>query len=367
MTGNYFECGNEVIVEGFSLGRFSSFNVSNSRDVIGATAEIKIPLYTISVTDKQRPVADSLRIGVDGAQLATGARIEVYVWYKDNTTLQYTFPKILAFSGFIRKVVSGFPTTIKCEDNSFILKFGQVNKSWSKMTPLKEVMNEVVPIANDAFAKFRKEAGLTGEFPSLSVAESESADVEFTLNVWKAIAPYEAISRFAEEYVLYGQVSNTGKVYVGTGATNTDRPTIKLSTRLNVINRDITPEDGLFTDYYVEINGYDEKGNKIQVTRGDETKGEPVRLPFSPARKQEQLETIADAALARLKGNRNKGSITTLLYPFVSLWDFIEYEDTLFPELSSNYYVIGTELNCDDSGYHNILSVTDEMFYYEKA
>ena len=93
-------------------------------------------------------------------------------------------------------------------------------------------MNEVVPIANDAFAKFRKEAGLTGEFPSLSVAESESADVEFTLNVWKAIAPYEAISRFAEEYVLYGQVSNTGKVYVGTGATNTDRPTIKLSTRL---------------------------------------------------------------------------------------------------------------------------------------
>ena len=114
-------------------------------------------------------------------------------------------------------------------------------------------------------------------------------------------------------------------------------------------------------------NGYDEKGNKIQVTRGDETKGEPVRLPFSPARKQEQLETIADAALARLKGNRNKGSITTLLYPFVSLWDFIEYEDTLFPELSSNYYVIGTELNCDDSGYHNVLSVTDEMFYYEKA
>ena len=167
--------------------------------------------------------------------------------------------------------------------------------------------------------------------------------------------------------MLYGQVSNTGKVYVGTGATNTDRPTIKLSTRLNVINRDITPEDGLFTDYYVEINGYDEKGNKIQVTRGDETKGEPVRLPFSPARKQEQLETIADAALARLKGNRNKGSITTLLYPFVSLWDFIEYEDTLFPELSSNYYVIGTELNCDDSGYHNVLSVTDEMFYYEKA
>ena len=72
MTGNYFECGNEVIVEGFSLGHFSSFNVSNSRDVIGATAEIKIPLYTISVTDKQRPVADSLRIGVDGAQLATG-------------------------------------------------------------------------------------------------------------------------------------------------------------------------------------------------------------------------------------------------------------------------------------------------------
>ena len=93
------------------------------------------------------------------------------------------------------------------------------------MTPLKGVMNEVVPIANDAFVKFRKEAGLTGEFPSLSVAESESADVEFTLNVWKAIAPYEAISRFAEEYVLYGQVSNTGKVYVGTGATNTDRPT----------------------------------------------------------------------------------------------------------------------------------------------
>ena len=132
MTGNSFECGNEVIVEGFSLGHFSSFNVSNSRDVIGATAEIKIPLYTISVTDKQRPVADSLRIGVDGAQLATGARIEVYVWYKDNTTLQHTFPKILAFSGFIRKVVSGFPTTINARTIRLFSSLGKSIKAGRK-------------------------------------------------------------------------------------------------------------------------------------------------------------------------------------------------------------------------------------------
>ena len=65
----------------------------------------------------------------------------------------------------------------------------------------------------------------------------------------------------------------------------------------------------------------------------------------------------------RLKGTRNKGTIKTVLYPQVNMFDFVEYTDTMLPELTGNYYVIGRNLSCDTSdGFIQTLTVTNEMF-----
>ena len=43
--------------------------------------------------------------------------------------------------------------------------------------------------------------------------------------------------------------------------------------------------------------------------------------------------------------------------------DFVEYTDTMLPELTGNYYVISRNLSCDTSdGFIQTLTVTNEMF-----
>lgn len=45
------------------------------------------------------------------------------------------------------------------------------------------------------------------------------------------------------------------------------------------------------------------------------------------------------------------------------MFDFVEYTDTMLPELTGNYYVIGRNLSCDTSdGFIQTLTVTNEMF-----
>ena len=51
-----------------------------------------------------------------------------------------------------------------------------------------------------------------------------------------------------------------------------------------------------------------------------------------------------------------------LLYPKVNILDSIEYHDSLFPELSGTYYVLGYNLTANDSGYFQTLEVTDQIY-----
>ena len=48
ITGNYLICGNEVFVEGKSIGQFQSFESDETRENIVGTASIEMPFYTIA-------------------------------------------------------------------------------------------------------------------------------------------------------------------------------------------------------------------------------------------------------------------------------------------------------------------------------
>ena len=61
----------------------------------------------------------------------------------------------------------------------------------------------------------------------------------------------------------------------------------------------------------------------------------------------------------------SKGTITTLLYPTVSLFDYVDYEDTIYTTLSGRYYVIGRRLTCGKGrGYYQTITVTNSTFLY---
>lgn len=181
ITGNYLICGNEVFVEGKSIGQFQSFESDETRENIVGTASIEMPFYTIAAKAAKEVGRGStiavqrvgkntttyVRINPDDWNIKTGARIQVYAWYYDNAVIGQKFEKRLEFDGFIRDVIGGFPTVIKCEDAAFMLRFGTVTQSWPKATPLSSLLQQMCDTANAAFAKYRKDNKLTYAYPSL--------------------------------------------------------------------------------------------------------------------------------------------------------------------------------------------------------
>ena len=338
ITGNYLICGNEVFVEGKSIGQFQSFESDETRENIVGTASIEMPFYTIAAKAAKEVGRGStiavqrvgkntttyIRINPDDWNIKTGARIQVYAWYHDNAVIGQKFEKRLEFDGFIRDVIGGFPTVIKCEDAAFMLRFGTVTQSWPKATPLSSLLQQMCDTANAAFAKYRK------------------------------------------DNKLYGNVrieSDRARVYCGLGISESESPTVELDTSVNVIARDIVPSDMMFQNFRVIVR-YLEDGTMKTIEKGAEN-GLVYDLPFTPGRNAQQMNTTALSVLAGLRAQRNKGTITTLLYPLVRLYDYVNFNDTIFKSLSGGYYVIGRKVTCGKGkGYRQILTVTNKTFLY---
>lgn len=361
MKGNFFKCGNEVFIEGSSIGAVQDFRIEQERDVIADNCTFRIPLYAIGsipgLTTEER-----LRRSLADAQIKVGASVRVEAWYYDMPLLDASYKRLVVFQGFIKEVQLGFPTTIVCEDLAFILRFGTIDKDWKARTALQDMINYLLPKANDAFQNFRNKQGIRNpsNFTRLTFDQSDSASVEFALKTFKQISPYDAIDKLINMFKLYGQVNSEGSVYVGIGIRNKKKRNVPLSTKENVIERKLVAKNDLFTNYRVEVSGVMKDGNRYTYVYGD-SDGEPERR-FCPLNTLEGIRQVAESVMANLRGVRNSGTIRTLLYPEIDIFDFIQYTDTLFSALSGQYYVIGRTLTMDEEGFTQTLKVTNEVF-----
>ena len=368
MRGNYFICENRVVVEGRPVGQFEKFTYTEERGTLEGRAEILLPVYAIGYhSDPNRNTAPSERVRsvLEGINIKPGASIEVYGKFADNELLGQAFEEVILFRGFIRQVVSGFPSLLICEDNAFVLRFGRVTdqKGWKTRSKLKDMVDVVIPIANDAFMSFREKQKFDkpDDFVKLKYDSTNSADTDFTLQLSGDVSPYDALMKLIRMYNFYSRVRPDGSLYIGLGVADKTKRTVRLHTQENVIQRDITPKDGMFENYYVEVNSYDNNGRPLKATVGD-SDGEVIR-EYRSLRTQKGVEDCAKSLMNHLLGKRNEGSIRTVLYPVVELYDFVEYTDTLFEELSGSYYVTGKTLECDEnSGYVQTIKITDRRF-----
>lgn len=360
MRGNFFRCGCEVFIEGKSVGGFESLDFRDTKDTISNTCTIKLPVYAIGMTARTSP-EKRIRASLADINIKPGARIEVFCWYHDSEIMGQHFEKVRVFNGFIRQVIGGFPSTLICEDYAFVLRFGTIGKEWNTRTKLKDMIEYLLPISNKAFMDFREKNGFAPDgFNKLTFDSTNSAEVEFALKTFKNISPYDALEKLLRMFTLYGYVNDDGQVYFGLGVKDKTKRTVELATNTNVIGRDITPSNGQFVNYKVVVNGLMKDGTKYTYEYGD-SEGQPERL-FSPLNTKEGIKEFAHRVMARLQGDRNKGTISILLYPEVRMFDYIQYTDTLFSELSGGYYVTGRRVTCGKNGFVQQLTVTNEMF-----
>ena len=381
-TSNRVICRNEVFIEGESVGQFTSFSLRANYRTFGATGVLTIPLYAVGISSLDRGTQSStfsqgrarsrVRKTFSSKFINICAEVEVYCWYEG-------YEKTLVFHGYIEHVLQGFPTKIYVRDGSFILRFGEVEKGWNSEATLQKIVSDCIPIAEKAFKAEREKYKMTHEVPALVYTDDTNNTQAVTTplsfeNFAQGRAPFEVLQHLMQQLVLFAGVTNDNKVYIGAGVQDTTREVINLDTRYNVIDRSITPTDGRFVSYDVKVTGVLKNGKKYTATGGlktsrstdqkselDKITGESHR-GFTLLDTAQGIQECADRMLAMLKGDRNKGKLTTLLYPKMQLLDHVGYNDTVFEENSGLYYVIGYTFEASERGYYQVLEVTDQVF-----
>lgn len=377
-NSNVVICRNEVVVEGVNVGEFESFSLKSNRQTLGTTAVLTLPLYAVGIetpTSQGAARARVRRTVLDEANklnIKPCAEVDVYCWYEG-------YEKTLVFHGFIEHVAEGFPTKLYLRDGSFILRFGAVSKTWDDKATLQRITKDCIAISQKAFTAERERLGFERPIKPLrySVSGKNVQAVTTPLsfdNFASGRAPFEVIQYLMQLLVLYGGVDNDNNVFVGAGVADSTREAIKLSTRYNVVERDIVPTDGRFVDYDVKVTGVLKNGKKYTATGGlknvrskqstsalDKVTGETYR-GYCIANTAEGIQSMADRLLAKLKGTYNKGTITLLMYPKCQLLDHVDYDDTVFDIFDAKYYVTGYSFSASEKGYFQTLEVTDRVF-----
>lgn len=377
-NSNVVICKNEVLIEGVSVGQFESFTLKADRRTLGATAVLTIPLYAIGVEtptskgEAKARVRQTLLTDDRKLLIKPCAQVEVYCWYDG-------YDKVKVFSGYIEHIAEGFPSVLYLRDGSFILRFGAIKNTWSGDVTLRQITDKCIDVAWSAFKDERKKQGLTRSVPKLVYSTSGknvqavTTPISFD-NFASGRSPFEVIQYLMQLLVLYAGVDNDNNFYIGAGVADTTREVVKLSTKYNVISRNITPTDGRFVDYDVKVTGVLKSGKKFTATGGikntrsaesssalDRLTGESYR-GYSLANTEKGIQETADRLLAKLKGTYNKGTITLLLYPKCQVLDHVDYDDTVFNIFDAKYYVTGYSLTCNERGYFQTLEVTDRVF-----
>lgn len=388
-TSNRVICRNEVFIEGVSVGEFESFSLQSRRETLGTTAVMTLPLYGISIRpfsggSSQSTVSSGdawrrVRSKIDFAKITTCARVEVYCWYDG-------YDRIKVFDGFIEHIDEGFPTKFYLRDATFMLRFGSIDEPFNEKATLSDIANKCVDIAYDAFLDARISYGLIrNDPPKLVYNTTDKQTVQAVTtplsfeNFASGRSPFEVIQYLQQQLVMYAGTylsdKGTYNLYIGAGVKDSTRGVIELDTRYNVIARDIVKQDSRFVDYDVKVTGILENGKRFTATAGvktsqtssqksafDKAYGQPVRT-FTPIFKtQKEIQAFADKLLNSLKGVKNKGTITLLLYPKCEILDTVRYNDTIFYLNDAQYYVTDYSFTANEKGYFQKLSVTDKVF-----
>jgi len=380
---NRLICRNAVWIEGTHVGEFESFELQADSRTLGDKATLVLPLYAVGISrNNEQGARRRMRDVFNRSIIKPSAYVEVFCWYDG-------YEAIRVFAGFIEHIQEGFPTKLHLMDNAFILRFGEIKTAWNDLATLQRIVQDVIPVAQEAFMHEREKVGLPRTLPLHAGMQRvepylyydtgphnvQALTSPMSFRNFGAFSPYDVIQRLMNLLLLHGGVTKDFGVFVGADIEDANRPIIHLDTRLNVIDREIVPVDGRFIDYEVTVSGTmrDGKQKTVSTSGGfkptevqrnqndfERTHSETVRR-YSTLDTEEELKAFANRLLRMLKQMRNKGKITLLLYPKVDVLDVCRYTDSLFPELSAQYMIINYTFKASEKGYFQTLEVTDKV------
>jgi hypothetical protein len=247
------------------------------------------------------------------------------------------------FKGFVRTINPTIPLEVECEDNNYLLRKKNINKSW-KSTTLQEVLSEIV--AGTGIT-------LSGDIPAMTLSPFYLRDVDGAF----------ALQKLADEYGLTIYFKNDGSLYVGLAYTqNAGEETLILNgDDVNVVNAD----DLKFRraeDVKLKIKAISFRGDntKLEAELGDED-GALRTLNFYNIDSVDELKSMARQEMDRFKFDGYEGSVECFLIPFVYPGYKVNIKDTVFPEREGSYYVESTKVTAGTAGVRREIEISIKL------
>jgi hypothetical protein len=353
----FFNCKISVVIGDKELKTVVSVNTKDESEHIGSECEIVVPLncriqYINGKRDFLTEYAKNL--------FKVGDPVIIKASYDG-------FEQVEIFNGFIFDFIEGTPITIKCLDYLYFLNKGifgnqrillKKNKKSTTTTPsigssfksitLQSLCQKLIDFTNATI-----DHETTNTTPLSLVLPMPDVNL---VNITFAMMSPAAVLDWLKKEMGFNISLQGSKLYVNV-ASNT-LATAYYRTDRNVLASDLQRPDAVYKSFKVKAWFVREDGTKDSFEIGD-ANGTMREVFFYKVKRDLTLyQKLANEALTKVKQQRYSGTIETLLYPAVKLYDQAHYVDIRYPDRSGNYVVTGQEISIDENGYHRKLTLS---------
>lgn len=278
---------------------------------------------SVEITKRWRDLGSSCVIKLPGLKfqleklIHPGAKVKValsYAGLKEN----------VEFEGYVRRVKPSIPYEIECEDEVYLFRKVNINKSFQRAT-LKEIVSHII-------------GEVSKVYPGAVSADTDLPVVNFQdFRIQNANAAF-AIQQFRESpYGLTAYFRNK-KLFVGL-AYQKNNGTVKHSLAWNVIDNSLTFRYADEVRLKVKAIAIFKNNTKMEFDLGDDD-GEHRTLYFYNVKSADELKKLATEELKKLKYDGLQGGIQTFLYPYAEPLMTCDLKDPLYDKKREGRYVI---------------------------
>lgn len=261
-----------------------------------------------------------------GRALATGAEPLLRRLQPVTVRLGYDDVNTEVFRGYVRDVSGEIPVRVECEDAMYLLKQGEVTKSYRSVS-LSTLMSEVI----------------AGAVPVQVTADQELGQFRIS----KA-SPAKVLQYLREKYFIRS-FFREGTLYVGLAYVAALQRERKIRFDRNVISHNL--EFRLKEDIRLLLKGIilmpDNSRQEIEVGDRDGEQRTFHYYNISKADATRQLE----AELERLRYTGYRGTFTTFGRPDIRHGDIVDLTDPIYPDRQGRYLVRRVRTTFGTGGY----------------
>ncbi|MEA4916543.1 hypothetical protein [Proteiniphilum sp.] len=313
MNYPYLNMLSKVTLGKVLLDNISDFEINENILEISDTAKITIPRNYKQL--EGRSVLDQFSVG-DKMTISAG------YYYGADVDIA------LEFSGYIQEIESDYPLIIHCEDESYIFRQNNHNKSYRSAT-LKQVLSDIVP----------KDIAI--ECPDMALGK-------FMID---NASTYAVLQGLVKNYGLYSRLHGD-RLKVGLAYEFGDNTTEHTYT----IGKDVKKNELKYKrerDFKIRFKAISNNpdGTKTTVTVGNKDGDASERtLNFAGPMSEGELKKIAEATMKKVVYDGYTGSITGFGIPRTHAGDALVIRDQFDPEREGKYMIEKVDITYNETG-----------------